>query len=126
LNTYRSHNNPTKALTSFAWAHHAGWLRHYAPRVDPLIEKIYGFNMNDELIALKKYLARKKVLKSTYAVGTLPNYEGYCILESKGIFEIFYYERGLKLDILSFSDSKEAIQQFKIMVLTDPSTRTRF
>jgi hypothetical protein len=79
--------------------------------------------MNTQLAELKKYLIQKKVFRDSYGIGELPSFEGYCLLEIGGEFEIFYFERGQKQGVQNYFDVNEAIRKFKVMVLTDPSTR---
>jgi hypothetical protein len=79
--------------------------------------------MNTQFAELKKYLIQKKVFRNYYGIGELPSFEGYCLLEIGDEFEIFYFERGQKQGVQKYIDVNEAIRQFKIMVLTDSSTR---
>tara|TARA_Y100000034_G_scaffold16695_1_gene17998 strand:+ start:1187 stop:1429 length:243 start_codon:yes stop_codon:yes gene_type:complete len=79
--------------------------------------------MREELVALKKYLVQKKVYKSIIGIDELPMLEGYCIYDAQSEIEVFYYERGQKMNNQSFQDINEAISYFKNLVLTDPTTR---
>ncbi|QPB83673.1 hypothetical protein CWC22_011995 [Pseudoalteromonas rubra] len=79
--------------------------------------------MREELVALKKYLVQKKVYKSIVGIDELPMLEGYCIYDAQSEIEVFYYERGQKMNHKSFQDINEAISYFKNLVLTDPTTR---
>ena len=79
--------------------------------------------MKVELIELKKYLARKKVNKSIIGIDELPLLEGYCIYDARSTIEVFYYERGNKFDVKNFSDIDKAINYFKRLILSDPTSR---
>ena len=79
--------------------------------------------MREELVALKKYLVQKKVYKDIIGIDELPMLEGYCIYDAQSDIEVFYYERGQKMNNKSFQDINEAISYFKNLVLTDPTTR---
>lgn len=79
--------------------------------------------MREELVALKKYLAKKKVYKDIIGIDELPMFEGYCIYDVRSEIEVFYYERGQKMNNKSFQDINEAISYFKNWVLTDTTTR---
>ena len=82
-----------------------------------------GNRMREELVDLKKYLAHKRVYKNIIGIDELPMMEGYCIYDARSEIEVFYYERGQKMDNKSFQDINEAISYFKNWVLTDPTTR---
>ena len=61
--------------------------------------------MREELVALKKYLAKKKVYKDIIGIDELPMFEGYCIYDARSEIEVFYYERGQKMNNKSFQDN---------------------
>ncbi|TMN86524.1 hypothetical protein CWB72_19470 [Pseudoalteromonas phenolica] len=79
--------------------------------------------MREELVVLKKYLAKKKVYKDIIGIDELSMFEGYCIYDARIEIEVFYYERGQKMNNKSFQDINEAISYFKNWVLTDTTTR---
>ena len=89
----------------------------------PLNEALCVYRMREELVELKKYLARKGVYKNIVGIDELPMMEGYCIYDARSEIEVFYYERGQKMDNKSFQSITEAISYFKNWVLTDPTTR---
>jgi len=89
----------------------------------PTVKLLYGYRMREELIELKKYLARKGVYRNAIGIDELPMLEGYCIFDAQSEIEVFYYERGQKMRIKSFHNIAEAVSHFKTLVLTDPTTR---
>ena len=79
--------------------------------------------MVQSLDSLKKEFAQKKLKRNSYSIGKLPDFEGHCIVEDGGSFQVFYYERGGKFELAQYSDLGAAIKDFKTRIHNDPFTR---
>jgi hypothetical protein len=77
--------------------------------------------MRKELTILKKELAKKKINQHMIGIDILPMIEGFCIYDARSVIEVFYYERGNKFNLRTFTDITEAITHFKELVLSEPS-----
>ena len=61
---------------------------------------------------LKKILSKQKIPKELYSLkGGLPS-EAYCIDYLEGSWQVYYSERGIKSNIIFFSDESEACKYF--------------
>lgn len=79
--------------------------------------------MRAEFVALQEYMISKNVNKCCIGIDELPMCEGYCIYDARSVIEVFYFERGASFDMRTFKDITKAIEQFKQLVLADPTTR---
>ena len=71
--------------------------------------------------ALHRYLIDKGVRRDSIRVNLMPKDNTYCIHNIGNEVEVFYSERGLKIDLRIFNTDKEAIEFFKELVLSDES-----
>ncbi|WP_176461136.1 hypothetical protein [Janthinobacterium sp. PC23-8] len=60
---------------------------------------------------IKKELKSKKIPESAYSINKVKE-ESLCILKRKEFFEIFYYERGLENNKISFKEEDDACNYF--------------
>ena len=64
------------------------------------------------IIELKNLLEEKKIPQDSYSLnGGLPN-EAYCIGKNKGVWEVYYSERGHKSEYKKFVSESEACGYF--------------
>ncbi|MBY5991739.1 hypothetical protein [Ferrimonas balearica] len=69
--------------------------------------------MDLALAKLRKELAAKGYRRGSYYIGRLPVADGHCILHVEGTYEVFFFERGHKFDLVSFEEAPAAIKLFK-------------
>ncbi|WNC68007.1 hypothetical protein RI845_15965 [Thalassotalea nanhaiensis] len=81
--------------------------------------------MRTELSQLKSELLKLNINPDLIGVDELPLIEGFCIYDVRSHLEVFYSERGSKVDCQEFSDILKAIEFFKDKVLSEPSFRLR-
>ncbi|MFN0198593.1 MAG: hypothetical protein ACKVT0_17740 [Planctomycetaceae bacterium] len=51
--------------------------------------------------------------------------ENFCLENSGGIWQVYYFERGIKSEFRSFNTEDAALDQLFAMLLDDQSTRDR-
>lgn len=75
---------------------------------------------------LAECLEAKGILKRAYAINEIPDDNTYCIQDSGKTIEVFYLERGIKLDLKSFRCSQKAIEYFELWIQEDPTVFKSF
>ncbi|MFT6310932.1 MAG: hypothetical protein ACJAQS_001298 [Porticoccus sp.] len=71
-------------------------------------------------------LKAKGVIDSSYSINDSPNDNTYCIQDTGYDIQVFYSERGLKLDAKEFTSSKAAIEYFESWIIKDPTVFKTF
>ena len=72
---------------------------------------------------LKESLKAKGVLMAAVRINTTPSDNSYCLLDNGSEIETFYFERGGKYELRTFTDQASAIAFFEEWVLSDQSIR---
>ena len=72
------------------------------------------------IITLKKELKKANIRNTAYSLeGGLPHDRHVLNLDTNGIWEIYYSERGAKFDIIKFKSEDEACNFFFKRILND-------
>ena len=69
--------------------------------------------MKQELFDLKSEMLTLDIAPQYYGIDELPFDEGFCIYDARSVIEVFYYERGQKLQLKAFTEVQQAICYFK-------------
>ena len=69
--------------------------------------------MKQELFDLKSEMLTLDIAPQYYGIDELPFDEGFCIYDARSVIEVFYYERGQKLRLKTFTEVQQAICYFK-------------
>ena len=75
---------------------------------------------------LSDRLKAKGIIVSSYVINDYPTDNTYYIQNSGSGIQVFYSERGLKLDIKEFKSSKAAIKYFESWIIKDPTVFKNF
>ncbi len=70
---------------------------------------------------LQDRLKAKGIIARSYTINDDPIDNTYCIQDTGYDIQVFYSERGLKLDLKEFKKSESAIEYFENWVATDPT-----
>jgi hypothetical protein len=74
---------------------------------------------------LENRLIDKGIRPRAIAINRTPLDNQYCIQWDGESAEVFYFERGIKMDLETFKDKAQAMQHFMAMVLADKSAYSR-
>jgi hypothetical protein len=73
---------------------------------------------------LRQRLRDEDIRSSTYSLGEPLADNTYCIVETTSDWQVFFYERGLKENLVLFSAFPDAAEHFLELILRDPTTRS--
>lgn len=77
-------------------------------------------NVN-QLIAV---LEKERIRQDAYSITGDCSNESYVIASSGCNWQVYYYERGIKTNLVEFDNEMQACQHFLGIILNDPTTRS--
>lgn len=69
--------------------------------------------MKQELSDLKSEMLTLDIAPQFYGIDEQPYDEGFCIYDARSVIEVFYYERGQKMRLKTFTEVKKAVSYFR-------------
>ena len=75
---------------------------------------------------LSNRLEAKGIVARSFTINDYPSDNTYCIQDTGSTIQVFYSERGLKLDVKEFKNSEAAIEYFETWIVKDPTVFKNF
>lgn len=74
---------------------------------------------------IEAFLANHRISKSSYSLFGSSSGDKYCIESGKNGWEVYYNERGIKINTKYFEEESNACKYFLEIVLSDNSTKEK-
>ncbi|MCD6040369.1 MAG: hypothetical protein K0R98_1617 [Rickettsiaceae bacterium] len=74
---------------------------------------------------LKLKLIEAKVMPVAYCINCKNPMEQYCLIKEGNIWSVYYSERGVKRNEVTFQKESEACEYFYNKLIQDPTTRKK-
>ena len=78
--------------------------------------------MNPDLLLLQNDLFAAGIVPESYSIGE-ESEERYCLLHEGAVWQVFYFERGMRRDRAEFASVGAASAHLRSLLVGDPTSR---